>query len=153
MKLYEIDSEILSCIDQETGEICDIERFNELQMERENKIENMALWHKNLLAEATAYKAEKDAFGQKEKSAKNKADSLKKYLDAILQGGTFKTTRVNISYRKSESVEITDIDKIDKDYLKYVEPAADKTLIKNAIKQGLDIEGAELIEKQNIQIK
>ena len=32
--LYDINSEILSCIDAETGEIIDVERLQALQMER-----------------------------------------------------------------------------------------------------------------------
>ena len=54
MKLYEIDQAILALVDPETGEILDYEAFSELKMKREEKIEGMALWHKNLTAEATA---------------------------------------------------------------------------------------------------
>ena len=57
MKLYEIENAILECIDTETGEVIDIERLNELQMERETKIENVACWIKDLKAEAEAIKA------------------------------------------------------------------------------------------------
>ena len=37
MKLYEINEEILNCVDEETGEITDFERFNNLQIERDEK--------------------------------------------------------------------------------------------------------------------
>lgn len=40
--LYEIDAGILACIDQETGEILDVERLDALQMERRTKIEGVA---------------------------------------------------------------------------------------------------------------
>ena len=35
MKLYEIDNEIMNCIDEETGEIIDPEKLESLEMERE----------------------------------------------------------------------------------------------------------------------
>ena len=47
--LYEIDFEIMNCIDFETGEVVDVEKLTELQMEREHKIESVALWVKNLM--------------------------------------------------------------------------------------------------------
>lgn len=56
--LYDINSEILSCIDAETGEIIDVERLQALQMEREQKVENVALWYKNLLSDAAQYAEE-----------------------------------------------------------------------------------------------
>ena len=46
--LYEIDAEILASVDQETGEILDIEKLDALQMERERKLEGVALWVKDL---------------------------------------------------------------------------------------------------------
>ena len=34
MNLYEINNEILNCVDEETGEIVDFERLQELQIEK-----------------------------------------------------------------------------------------------------------------------
>ena len=84
--LYEIDQAILDTIDPETGEIVDIEKLSELQMQREAKIENVALWVKNLKAEASAYKAEKDAFAEREKVAKAKIENLSEWLTGALNG-------------------------------------------------------------------
>ena len=50
--LYEIEEQILNCVDLETGEIIDEEALANLSMERDTKVENIALWIKNLLAEA-----------------------------------------------------------------------------------------------------
>lgn len=38
-------------------------------------------------------------------------------------------------------------------YLKYAEPTADKTAIKDAISSGVEIPGCQIVEKSNIQIK
>lgn len=152
--LYEIDAEILSCIDLETGEIIDPERLEALQMERGRKIENVALWVKNLKADLSAYKAEKDAFAERERQAKAKIESLSKWLTNALDGQKFSTSKVAVSFRKSEAVEILDESKIPKKFIrKKIETAPDKTAIKEAIKNGLKVRGAELVENQNISIK
>ena len=67
MNLYEINREILACIDYETGEILDEGRLNSLEIEREKKIENVALWIKNLESEAAALKKRKRLFYTKRK--------------------------------------------------------------------------------------
>ena len=151
--LYEINDQIMALIDEETGEITDIESLNALQIERDTKIENIALWIKNLKADAETFKAEKQAFEERQKRAEKKAESLKNYLVSALDGQKFKTARVECSYRSSESVNVTDITVIPTEYLRFAEPTADKTAIKAAIKAGKEIAGAEIVLKQNLLIK
>lgn len=152
--LYEINRELLDCIDLETGEIIETDKFDELQIEREEKIENIVLWYKNLLSDAEAYKAEKEAFAAKEKAVKNKAESLKNYLDSALKGQKFKTVKAEVTYRKSTSVEIIDEEKIPEQYLRTVTTVSpDKTEIAKLLKVGELVEGAVLKENSNIQIK
>ena len=157
MNLYEIEQEIMSCVDMETGEIVDCEKLDALTMERDKKIENIALWVKNLEADAKAYKEVKDNFAQKQKSAENKAKSLKEYLTRLLDGTAYKSTKVNVSFRTSKAVDVFDISALmtmdDCDnYLKYKEPEPDKTAIKNAIASGVNVPGCQIVENQNIQI-
>lgn len=130
MKLYEIDQAIMDCIDMETGEIINEELLNDLQMERDAKIENVALWIKQLKAEAEALKAEKMAFAERQKVAENKVESLKKWLAYALNGEKFKTVRASVTFRTSDKVEVADIYKLDESYLRYREPEADKDAIK-----------------------
>ena len=143
----------MACIDNETGEIIDTDKLNELQIAKDEKIENLALWYKDLLAESNALKEEKEAFAEREKAAKNKAESIKNYLSYVLNGENFKTTKCALSFRKSEKTVIDDIYSIPEKFLKYAEPKADLTEIKKAIKNGEEINGAHLEEAQNIQIK
>ena len=75
--LYEIDQEILDCVDLETAEILDTARLDALQMERERKLEGVALWVKDLKAEAEAVKAEADKLTARKKALDNKIDSIK----------------------------------------------------------------------------
>ena len=151
--LYEIDRNLTSLVDEETGEILDFEAFEELQLERETKLENIALWIKNLNADAATYKAEKQAFEEKQKRAERKAESLKTYLSTFLNGEKFKTARVDCFFKKSESVNVIDMSQLPSEFLKYSEPTADKTAIKAAIKEGKEVAGAEILVKNNLQIK
>ena len=153
MKLYEIDQAIMDCIDMETGEIINEELLNDLQMERDEKIENLVLWIKELKAEAEALKAEKMAFAERQKVAENKMESLKKWLAYALNGEKFKTVRVSVTFRTTDKVEIADIYKLDENYLRYKEPEADKDAIKKAIKAGQEVAGATLVPNTSVIIK
>lgn len=151
--LYQIDAEIINCIDTETGEIIDMERWDQLHIDRETKIENIALYIKNLLSEAVAIKAEKDKLGERQKACENKAKRLKEYLSGYLSGEKFKSPRVVVSYRTSKAVDIQDLWKIPEEYLKYKDPDPDKSAIMKVLKAGKKVPGAQLVESQNIQIK
>jgi hypothetical protein len=153
MNLYEINNAILGCVDEETGEIIDTDKLLDLQLAFDEKVEGIACWIKNLLADAEAIKTEKNNLAEREKACRNKAESLKKYLNSALDGEKFKTAKVSISYRKSESVEVDDINKVDKSFLKYSDPTVDKTAVKKALKAGTELEGVRLVTKQNIQIR
>lgn len=160
MKLYEIDNAILECIDLETGEIIDTDMLEALQMERDAKIENVACWIKDLKAEAEAIKAEKLALAERQKVAENKVESLKKWLAYALQGKKFSTAKCSISFRNTESVEITpegltNLMRGGKDeLLTYKDPEPNKAAIKQAIKNdGLNIQGVQLIQNTSTIIK
>lgn len=153
MKLYEIDNAIMDCVDMETGEIIDVERLSALQMERDQKIEGIGCWIKNLLSDAKALKEEKDSLAARQKSAENKAASLKAYLSSYLNGEKFKTAKVAISYRKSDSLDIAEGAAIPEKYLKYSEPTPDKIGLKAALKAGEKFPGISIVTSSNIQIK
>ena len=153
MTLYEIDQAIMNCIDSETGDIIDAELLDNLQMERTEKIENVACWIKELKAEAEALKAEKMAFAERQRVAENKAKSLKNWLACVLNGEKFETTRVSITFRATEKVEIADIFKLDENFLRCKEPEVDKTAIKEAIKAGQEVAGATLVSSTSVIIK
>lgn len=150
--LYKIDQEILDCIDLETGEIIDGEKLSELQIEREQKLEGVALWIKNLKSDAEAYKAEKDAFAEREKRAKEKAEKLSEWLSVALNGEKMHTNRVAISFRKSEAVEIESEEFIPESCWK-VKKEISKTAVKSLLKSGENVPGCRLVQNLNIQIK
>ena len=158
MTIYEIDQAIMECVDIETGEIIDTEQLDKLQMERDAKLENVACWIKDLKAEAEALKNEKQALAERQKVAENKAESLKKWLAYALQGEKFKTPKCAISFRKSEAVEVTDegLNNLMKEHdelLTYKAPEPNKTAIKQALKDGLNVEGVQLVQNISTIIK
>ena len=160
LKLYEIPSEIDALIDPETGEITDAEKLTELVNRFNNGVEWLALEVKNSLAEADALKKEKDAFAQREKVASNRAKNLKNYLAYLLHGEKFKTDKVAISWRRSEQVQVDEENFLRwakehgaHAFLRWKEPEVDKTALKEAFKQGIEVPYAELVENQSIQIK
>lgn len=153
MNLYEIDNAITACVDEETGEIIDLEKLNELLMERDTKIEKVAFWIKNLDALASSIKSERDALDKRMKLTENKTKSLREWLGNALDGQKFETSRVAVSFRKSEMTEV-DESVLDKKWCKEkITYTPDKTAIKNAIKAGQTVDGARLVTRKNIQIK
>ena len=158
MRLYDIDQAILKCIDVETGEVIDAEQLDKLQMERDEKIENVACWIKDLNAEAEAIKTEKQILANRQKVAENKAESLKKYLAYALDGKKFSTAKCAVSFRNTESVEITPegLEALMKEHdelLTYKAPEPNKTAIKQAIKDGLNVDGVQLVQNISTIIK
>ena len=153
--LYDIIKSIESFefeVDEETGEILNMAELDALQVDKETKVENIALFIKNLKADAAMYADEEKAFAQRKKAAANKADRLTKYLAAMLAGEKYKSARVAITWRKSEQVDITSIDELPAGY--YVtEKKPDKMAIKKAMKNGETVPGAVLVERENIQVK
>ena len=158
MKLYEIDNAILDCIDLETGEVIDTEKLDALNMERDAKIENVACWIKDLMAEANAIKVEKQKLAERQKVAENKAESLKKWLAYALHGQKFSTAKCAVSFRNTESVEVTEegLEALMKEHdelLTYKAPEPNKKAIKDAIKDGLSVAGVQLVQNVSTIIK
>lgn len=160
--LYEIDQAVLSVLenglvfDEETGEVLfDEDNFEQLEGERNAKLEAVALYVKSLDAEAAAMKAEETALKKRRETRERKAERLRTYVaDSMTLFGDPKieTARVALSFRKSEAVEITDANALRPDFWKYT-AAVDKSAIKKAIKAGEVVEGAAIITRQNLQIK
>lgn len=159
MTLYEIDQKIeaaiMNAVNEETGEITeDFALLDELQLEREQKIENGGLYIKNLTAEIESLKAEEKALCERRKSKEKRAEWLKGYLTYSLDGAKFETPKLALSFRKSVVVDVADVDKLPEEFKRVKTTVdADKTALKEALKAGALIDGATLVEKQNLQIK
>ena len=156
MTLYEICKELKEFefeIDEETGEILNEDELDRLELSKNEKIENICLYIKNLRSEAEALKLEKDRFDAREKSARNKAERLASYLQRMLDGETYKSLRAEVSYRKSESVKCDDVSLVPEEFLRYKSPELRKGAVKSALKNGVKVNGCRLETKVNMKIK
>ena len=160
--LYDIDQEILACIDDETGEILDVEKLDSLQMEREAKLEGVALWVKDLSYEAQMIKEEADKLTARKKSLDNKITGLKNWLLYALAGEKLKTPRCNVYQTHSQKVVIDDekalIDmfmssSFGEKFLRMKDPEIDKNALKDSMKQGYEYEFAHLETTESVVIK
>lgn len=152
--LYEIDKDILACVDTETGEIIEPEKLDALEMERDKKIEGVILWRKDILAEMNAIKDEVKNLSARARALENKAEQLKSWTDYALGGEKFKTERCSVSYRSTKSIIIDDPKKVPAAFWKEItEDWISKTALKDAIEGGKEIAGAHQEEKQSIIIK
>ena len=160
--LYEIDQDILDCVDLETGEILDTEKLDALQMERDRKLEGVALWIKDMKAEATAVKEEADKLTARKKSLENKMEGLKAWLLMALDGEKLKTPRCNVYQTHNQRVAVADepaliqflqtLNEPEK-FLRFKDPELKRDEIKKALKDGTIIPGAELEETESVVIK
>lgn len=145
-------------MDEETGEIINWSIIDNATDNFEEKCENVACYIKNLDALASAIKKEEEEQYKRRKSIENKIEQLKNYLgNCILETGKEKieTAKCKLNFRKSYSIEIIEsIDNIDERFVKTkTEKYADKTAIKDAIKNGETFDFAKLVEKENLIIK
>ena len=152
MTLYEIDSAIIGCMDEETGEIIE-GAMEELELDNIQKAENIALSIKNDAAMAKALKEEIDKLTQRLRTCNNGIDSKKKYLPYLLGDKKLKTARVSVSYRTSESVTIDALGSLTEEYIRIPEPQADKTAIKKAIKAGKEVAGAHIETSKSVIVR
>ena len=162
MTFREIDEALLSLIDQETGEVLDVSAFESLQMEREKKAENMALWVLDLKDEVASIDNELKRLKERKEFTERKMDSLKRYLQIITHGEKIKTPLVSVSYRANSSVELLDKESVikfaqendlDDDLLRYQEPEISKTAVKKMLVEGKDVPGAIIVENLSTIIK
>lgn len=161
ISLYEIDRAIMDLVDPETGEIMDWEALEALQLEREAKIENVACWYKNLVAEAKAIREEEKALAERRKKIETMAETRKRYLENALGGQKFQTARCSITFRKTSSVELKDemaaIEWCQKnsrdDILKYAAPEIKKNEMMALLKTGATVPGAELVTGLSMGVK
>lgn len=151
--LFEINQEILDCIDMETGEIIAPEKLEALQMDKHEKLRNIAFVALNAAADAKAYEEQEKKFAARKKAAKSTVEWAKETLARELAGNKMKEPEFTISYRKSEVVEIANLNSVPDEFFVPQPAKVDKAGLKKAIKGGAVIDGVTIAEKQNIQIR
>lgn len=156
MKLYEITSAYREALElSESDEYGDLTPLLDAITDKiETKVDNICRLIREQELEADAYQAEAERLTAQARRLAKKAEGLKGYLSHCLAGNPIKTELFNLSFRKSESIEVEDFDALPVQYKreKYL-VEADKNLIKGDLKCGAQIPGVKLVTKQNLQIK
>lgn len=123
----------------------------------ENKAENIAKLIRNLESDVSAYKEEEDRLKTKRQATENKVKWLKTYLEdnMKLTGKTkFKSGMFNFAIQKNPaSVNITDEKIIPEEFLIQQPPKVDKTSLKEILKRGIEVPGAELKQTEGLRIR
>ena len=164
MELYKIDKHYLDVIengysiDEETGEVLfDASSLDSLEMAFNDKVDNIVCYVKDLEALVKAIKDEEKALSERRKANEAKIERLKEYVAHSMQlrdMAKLETAKNKLSFRKSQSVNVLDEAKIDGQYFtQKVEFKMDKKRILADLKNGVVVEGCELLEKNNLQIK
>lgn len=167
MKLYELSNEyqtLMNLVDEDIPAEAITDTLESITAEIEVKADNIACLLKNLDAEVSAIKAEEARLVERRKKKQATYDRIKQYLsDELRKAGCPKieTARNKITFRKSESVDLLVDENVfiewaeenRDDLLTFAQPKINRTAIKAAIKDGANIAGAQIVEKQNIQIK
>ncbi|MCK5602089.1 siphovirus Gp157 family protein [Candidatus Pacearchaeota archaeon] len=163
LKIYEIEEEIQALdglIDSwavnHEGDISDFPLNDELERlegERNEKLLNLAVWHKDLKAQADAFSQEIKRLQTRHRALSSKADSIKGFIDYSLQAGEkLSDIRAVLSYRKSSQVVIDVLpEDLPQKFIK-TSISPDKAAIKEYIKTG-DCHFAHMQENQSLQIK
>lgn len=123
----------------------------------ESKAENIAKLVRNLESDVSAYKEEEDRLKTKRQATENKVKWLKTYLEdnMKLTGKTkFKSGMFNFLIQKNPaSVDITDEKAIPEEFLIQQPPKVDKTSLKEILKRGIEVPGAELKQTEGLRIR
>lgn len=150
--LFEIKQDILDCLDLETGEILNPEKLEQLQMDKHEKLRNIAFVAINATADIAAYKEQEKRFKAKRAAAEKTLAWAKETLARELDGQKMKEAEFTVSYRPSESIEIDEGADIPPEFVT-MNPVINKMALKAVLKDGAVIDGCRLVQKQNIQIK
>lgn len=165
MTLYEIDSRLKelmdNAIDPDTGElIADPIEWESLQMAWDKKVENTAVYAKDLRADALKLKAEEENLAKRRKGLERKADWLENNLENCLHGQPFESTKCSIKFRRNqESVHYTSeadamawATEYAQDLINFGKPTLSKMGIKKLLQEGTEIPGAELVRTVSMKI-
>ena len=157
-KIYE-DLDNGNGIDLETGEIKP-EIMQQLSISR-NELETKAVDYGYVIKafddEIDIIEREIERLEERKAYVKKNKERMKTIVGSAMEEfgiNKIKSETLQLSFRKSESVDIFDESLIDDKFKKVkTEISLDKTAIKNAIKNGEDVQGAKIVEKNNLQIK
>lgn len=160
VSLYEMEQQYQELLDDMSGSPEDLEAWNalldELTGSIDVKVTNIAMVVKQLESEKEAIAAEVRRLQDKKKTRENKVDRLKAYmLEGMRLAGIQKTTDVRAAVRIQKNppkLHILNEEDIPSVYFTPQRPKLDTSSIKDALKDGDDIPGVELVQEEGVRI-
>ncbi len=125
----------------------------------QEKSVSVAKYIKNLESDAEQIKQAEQQMAERRKALEKRAESIKHYLHSNMEKAGI--TKIECPWfvlsikNNPEAVQIVDEESIPRDYFKEI-PASfvlDKTLVKQAIKDGFDVPGCHLSRGTRLEIK
>ncbi len=124
--------------------------------EIETKADNIAKILRDFDGDIEALKSEEERLAKKRKAIENRQKHLKEYLQnamLVLDKRKFKTDLFSFNIQKNApSLKILDESKIPEDYYK-IERKLNKNDLKEAVKNGLFEDAAELVQTESLRIR
>ena len=154
--LYELTGQFLDIYNLELDEETKLDTLDSIdwQTDYENKVENYVKVIKNTESDVEARKNEIKRLTELNRADKRKIERMEENLKesmALTGHEQVDTTLFKVSFRKSEAVEVDDL--LLPEAYKVVTYKPDKKRLKKDLKNGLEILGAELVERKNLSIR
>lgn len=156
MQLYELTEMYLNLKDMDIEEGDLNSALENIDDEIETKADNIAKVLRDFDGDIEALKSEEERLAKKRKAIENRQKHLKEYLQnamLVLDKRKFKTDLFSFNIQKNApSLKILDESKIPEDYYK-IERKLNKNDLKEAVKNGLFEDAAELVQTESLRIR
>lgn len=156
MQLYELTEIYLNLKDMDIEEGDLNTALENIDDEIETKADNIAKVLRDFDGDIEALKSEEERLAKKRKAIENRQKQLKEYLQnamLVLDKRKFKTDLFSFNIQKNApSLKILDESKIPEDYYK-IEKKLNKNDLKEAVKNGLFEDAAELVQTESLRIR
>ena len=156
MQLYELTEIYLNLKDMDIEEEDLNAALENIDDEIETKADNIAKVLRDFDGDIEALKSEEERLAKKRKAIENRQKQLKGYLQnamLVLDKRKFKTDLFSFNIQKNApSLKILDESKIPEDYYK-IEKKLNKNDLKEAVKNGLFEDAAELVQTESLRIR
>lgn len=154
--LYELTGQFLDIYNLELDDETKLDTLDSIdwQTDYENKVENYIKVIKNTEADVEARKNEIKRLTELNKADERKNERMKEVLKesmALTGHERVDTTLFKVSFRKSEAVEVDDL--LLPEAYKVATYKPDKKRLKEDLENGLEILGAEFVERKNLSIR
>lgn len=156
MQLYELTEMYLNLKDMDIEEGDLNSALENIDDEIETKADNIAKVLRDFDGDIEALKSEEERLAKKRKAIENRQRQLKEYLQnamLVLDKRKFKTELFSFNIQENApSLKILDESKIPEDYYK-IEKKLNKNDLKEAVKNGLFEDAAELVQTESLRIR